>query len=207
MRKVENGMWPPARRGYRGLRPGGNAEIGLGRAQPNRMRKAQVNGSRNQLPAAGRERKIDAGIQRTEVGRQRTEVGRQRTEVGGQKTEVGRQKTEVGGQRQLNGEVGMRNAEIKGRSGQVRAVRAAGSRKKTGAGIQRTEVGGQKTVPKSLKTAAVKKVAATGKPTAGAKSRKIDVRKQRAENAPLQQRTQAGKRPAESKKKKRKVTI
>jgi hypothetical protein len=49
--------------------------------------------------------------------------------------------------------------------------------------------------------------AAAGKPMAGAKSRKIDVRKQRAGNAPLQQRTQAGKRPAEIKKQKRKVTI
>ena len=106
----------------------------------------------------------------------------------------------------------MRNAELKDRGDRGTA---AGSRQKLDAGIQRTAVGGrrtevagqrtavggQKAVPKSLKTAAVKKVAATGKQMAGAKRRKIDIREQRAENAPLQQRTQAGKRPAESKKK------
>jgi hypothetical protein len=110
------------------------------------------------------------------------------------------------------------NAELKDSGDRLTA---AGSRQKLDAGIQRTdvrgqrtevggrrtEVAGQKTVPKSLKTAAVKKVAATGKPMAGAKSRKIDVREQRAENSPLKQTTRAGKRQAEIKEQKRKVTI
>ena len=105
----------------------------------------------------------------------------------------------------------MRNAELEDRGDRGTA---AGSRQKLDAGIQRTAVGGQRievgiqgTEHKSVKAAAVKKVTATGKQMAGTKSRKIDAREQRAENAPLQQRTQAGKRPAESKKQKRKVTI
>jgi hypothetical protein len=53
----------------------------------------------------------------------------------------------------------------------------------------------------------VKKVAATGKQMADAKSRKIDVREQRAENSPPKQTTQAGKRQAGIKEQKRKVTI
>ena len=108
-------------------------------------------------------------------------------------------------------EIGMRNAELEDRGDRGTA---AGSRQKLDAGIQRTAVGGQRievgiqgTEHKSVKAAAVKKVTATGKQMAGTKSRKIDAREQRAENAPLQQRTQAGKRPAESKKQKRKVTI
>ena len=80
----------------------------------------------------------------------------------------------------------------------------------------RTEVTGQKTVPKSLKTAAVKRVVATGRPMAGDKSRKIDVREQRAKtigpqrsrpSTPLNQAPQDGKQQAEIKKQKRKVTI
>jgi hypothetical protein len=53
----------------------------------------------------------------------------------------------------------------------------------------------------------VKKVAATGKQMAGAKNGKIDVREQRAENAPLKPATQTGKRQAGIKEQKRKVRI
>jgi hypothetical protein len=53
----------------------------------------------------------------------------------------------------------------------------------------------------------VKKAAAAGEQMTGAKSRNLDVREQRAENAPLKQTTHAGKRQAETRKQKKKVTI
>jgi len=130
---------------------------------------------------------------------QRADAGIQRAEGGGQEAEVGGQRTEVGGRRT---EVVGRRTEVAGRRTEV--------------GGPRTEVTRQKTVPKSLKTAAVKKVAATGRPMAGDKSRKMDVREQRAKtigpqrsrpSAPLNQTPQDRKQPAEIKKQKRKVTI
>ena len=100
---------------------------------------------------------------------------------------------------------------------------AVGREQRADAGIQRTEVGGrrtevtgQKTVPKSLKTAAVKRVVATGRPMAGDKSRKIDVREQRAKtigpqrsrpSTSLNPAPQERKRKAEVKEPKRKVRI
>jgi hypothetical protein len=88
-------------------------------------------------------------------------------------------------------------------AGQRTAVRG----RRTGVGRRRTEVAGQKAVPRSLKTAAVKKAAAAGEQMTGAKSRNLDVREQRAENPPLKQTTHAGKRQAETRKQKKKVTI
>jgi hypothetical protein len=58
----------------------------------------------------------------------------------------------------------------------------------------------QKTQHQSLKPGPVKKVAASGKQMTGDKSRKIDVREQRAETIPLKQTTKGVIRKAEIKK-------